>query len=288
MTAAQKIFLHKLYWFAYTKLSSLFDLLLLLFPKSKLQEGKGKTIVFIGEQLPPRIARMAKWLKRSGDFTIYLVCSKQGFVKDFSGEGFEKVLLFRNKWHLFRIVSGFGPNTILHGFAPKSRLLNLVRKRSGLKYIHDMQDVYSIYYGLETTIPHLKIELPHERECLEKADAVVAQSLEPNIAYRMYGTKKKPRNIFFPLYCDDDQFQNNTKDLNGEIHLVYAGGVAGKHRDPKQYGNIQFHSLIESFARQKIHFHLYPAPSSLKADYEEYRLIQKSNSYFHFHEATSQ
>lgn len=254
----------------------------------KVPKGNGTTVIFVGEQLPPRIARMAKWLKRSGEFRIFLVCHKKGFFKEFSGEGFDSIILFRNKWHLFRIINAFPKNSILHGFAPKSKLLNQVRKRDGMKYIHDMQDVYSIYYGLEPKVRWLRSELPHERECLEQADAVVAHSLEPNAAYRLFHTPKKPKNIFFHLGCDEDVFCENTKELGKEIHLVYAGGVAGSHRDPKQYGNTQFHKLIRCFSEQKIHFHVYPAPSSQAGDYEEYRHLGKSFPFFHFHESFPQ
>ena len=105
----------------------------------------------------------------------------------------------------------------------------------------------------------------------------------------MYGIKNKPKTIFFPLYCDDDVFQNNAKPLNpDDIHLVYAGGVAGSHRNPKQYGNIQFHDIINILSKQKIHFHIYPSPSNIRADYEEYESIAKQNSFFHFHEPVAQ
>lgn len=277
-----------MYWFAYNAFTSFFDLILLLVPMGKVPKGNGTTVVFMGEQLPPRIARMAKWLMRSGDFRIFLVCHKKGYFKEFAGEGFDSVILFRNQWHLFRILDAFPEKTILHGFAPKSFLADRVRKRTKMKYIHDMQDVYSIYYGMDPQVRWLRGELPHEKACLENADAVVAHSLEPNAAYRLFRTQKKPKNVFFHLGCDEDVFCENDKELGKEIHLVYAGGVAGSHRDPKQYGNTQFHKLIRSFSEQKIHFHIYPAPSSQEGDYEEYRYLGKTFPYFHFHESVPQ
>lgn len=291
--AALKILLTKIQWALYEKLSSFFDFFLYVLSVpvlgiSKIKTGK-KAVVYLGEQLPPRIPRIAKWVRRSGEYFTILVCSKRGFFEKFSNNEFDAVFLFRNKWHLQRILKQLPGISLIHAFAPKSHYPNIARQTVTAPFIIDMQDVYSIYYGLNPTLGWLKNELPHERACLEFADGVVAHSLEPNVAYRKYGITKKPKTIFFPLYCDDDVFQNNDKQLDPDnIHLVYAGGVAGSHRNPKQYGNIQFHQIINTLSKQKIHFHIYPSPSNIRADYEEYEEIAKQNSFFHFHEPISQ
>lgn len=279
----------------YLKLTGIFDFILyqLRIPvtgTTALNLKDKKLVVFVGEFLAPRIPRMAKWLKRADpSFATLLLCHKSGFVEKFSNDSFDQTILFRNEWHLRRIIRQLPSVYIVHGFAPKSYFPNIARKMAKCPYVHDMQDVYSIYYGLNPTLNWLKKELPHEKECLEKANGIVAHSLEPNAAYGLFKTKQKPKTLFFPLYCDDDVFQQNNKTLDPDnIHLVYAGGVAGSHRNPKQYGNIQFHNLIKMLSDQKIHFHIYPSPSNIKADYEEYEKIAKSNSYFHFHNSVSQ
>jgi len=286
-----KIFLSKLRWFLNEKFSSIWDGLLYGLGVSAQKivpiEGK-KTLVFIGEQLPPRIPRMAKWIKREGTYTPWLICSKKGFIPEFSDPCFEKVLLFRNEWHMKRILKRFLKIDILHGFAPKSYLCNEARKAVKAKYIHDMQDVYSIYYDKTPDLGWMKRELPAEKECLEKADGVVGQSLEPVAAYRKFNAANKPKSLFFPLCCDEDKFRDNDKELSEEFHIVYAGGIAGKHRDPKQYGNTQLHYLADKFAKQKIHFHIYPAPSLQAGDYDEYRSIGQKNKFFHFHDPVPQ
>ncbi len=292
-SANLKIIFYKIRWLLWDKSTSLFDFLgyqLSTSPKKNLTGiGTRKTVVFVGEFLPPRIPRMAKWLKREGDFYFILVCHQRGFVEKYTDTSFDETHLFRNNWHLKRILKSISPIDLVHGFAPKSYYCNVARKSVKAPYIHDMQDVYATYYGLQPNLNWLKKELPHEKECLQKADGVVAHCLEANVAFRKYGIKPKPKTLFFPLYCDDDFFQIHTKSFNPkEIHLVYAGGVAGSHRNPKQYGNIQFHGLIETLSKQKIHFHIYPSPSNIRADYEEYEKIANQNSFFHFHEAVAQ
>lgn len=285
-----KIFIGKLFWLAFDVSTSIFDFILytinfpINFSNYKLQANE-KRIVFVGELLPPRIPRIAKWLKKEGCYNTVLVCHKRGYVASFNNSGIDETILFRNQWHLKRIICQLKHIYILHGFAPKSYYCNIARKTAKCKYVHDMQDVYSIYYGLNPSMRWLKKELPHERECLEKADGLVAHSLEPNAAYRLYGIKNKPKNIFFPLYCDDDVFIEPKKNFDSSnIQLVYAGGVAGSHRDPKRYGNIQFHQTIETLTKQGIHFHIYPSPSNVGADTNEYIDIAKKNKLFHYHE----
>ena len=292
-SANLKIIYYKIRWFVWDKSTSLFDYLLYkitpALKSKKVTEKQVKTIVFVGEFLPPRIPRMAKWLKRESEFYFILLCHERGFVEKYTDASFDETHLFRNNWHLKRLLKKIKHIDLIHGFAPKSYYCNVARKFVKAPYIHDMQDVYATYYGLNPTLNWLKQELPHERECLANADGVVAHCLEANVAFRKYGITKKPPTLFFPLYCDDDFFQEHTKIFNpNEIHLVYAGGVAGSHRNPKQYGNIQFHNLIETLSKQKIHFHIYPSPSNMSADYEEYESIARSNSFFHFHESVSQ
>ncbi len=291
--AKLKILSYKIRWLLWDKSTSLFDFLLYQITpaqnKTTSQSDKTKHVVFVGEFLPPRIPRMAKWLKREGNFYFVLLCHERGFVEKYTDPSFDETILFRNNWHLKRILKGLKQIDLLHGFAPKSYYCNEARKSVNVPYIHDMQDVYATYYGLNPDLNWLKKELPHERECLEKADGVVAHCLEANVAFRKYGINKKPQTLFFPLYCDDDFFQEHTKKFNpNEIHLVYAGGIAGSHRNPKQYGNIQFHGLIETLTKQGLHFHIYPSPGNQPIEYEEYEAIGKKNPLFHFHQPVAQ
>ena len=288
-----KIIFNKVKWLAFHKVTSLFDFVFYQFSFSAKENNSIKTeskkIIFVGEFLPPRIPRMAKWIKRQGNFETVLVCHHRGFVQKFSDASFNNTILFRNEWHLKRILKKITNIYIVHGFAPKSFYCNIARTATKAPYIHDMQDVYATYYGLNPALNWLKKELPHERECLEKADGVIAHCLEANVAYRKFKIEKKPPTLFFPLYCDDDFFQEKKSNFDTDnIHLVYAGGVAGSHRNPKQYGNIQFHQLIKTLTEQGLHFHIYPSPSNTRADYEEYEEIAKHNSMFHFHTSVSQ
>lgn len=294
-----KILITKIKLALYQYLSSIYDYFCLYFnipiPESEeIQAIQKQTIIFIGEHLPTRIPRIAKWIKKTNaDFYITLLCHEAGYVEKFISNDaeFDLVILFRNAWHLKRILNQFKKIDIFHAFAPKSYYPDIARqyKKPKTIYLQDMQDVYSIYYS-DTKLRWLKKEMPHEKNCIINANGIISHSLEPNIALRNFKVNKKPSAIFFPLYCDNDVFittPNAPLNIN-DIHIVYAGGVAGSHRNPKQYGYMQFHHIIKLLSDQKIHFHIYPSPSNLKADYEEYMHIEKNNAYFHFHEPVSQ
>jgi len=294
---SQKVFLNKLKWFIYEKVTSVYDRLLFMAgPPCGIDIGanKAKIIVYVGESLPPRIARIAKWSKRFDTFTTILLCHERGFVEKFSNPDIDHTFLFRNEWHLRRIIKSIPNPYIIHGFAPKSKYPYIAKKawqkiNPFTPFIIDYQDVFTIYYGTVPKYNWLKEELPYERDCLAESDGIVANSLEPREGMRIWNIKKSGKRIFFPLYTDNDSFLNPQKKFSyDDIHLVYAGGVMGSHRDKVHYGATQFHWLIEYLSEQKIHFHIYPSPSVMKADYEEYKEIAKHSTYFHYHEPVSQ
>lgn len=246
-------------------------------------------LLFVCELLPARAGRIAKWVARTADKRIVLLCHRDGFIPEFANAGFAHVVLYRNAWHLRRILRALPRPELVHGFAPKSKYPDVVRRflqPQGVPYIHDLQDTLVVYYGTEVKPRWLREELPHERACMAGADGLVAHSLEPNEGFRRYGIARKdrPPTLFFPLYCDDDLFVDNVPKISDtEIHLVYAGGVAGSHRDPKHYGNIQFFGLIGTLTKQGLHFHIYPSPTNIRADVEEYEALARTNPRFHFH-----
>jgi len=284
------------------KASSLYDYILFIlgirYPVKFSYDPDKHLVIYLGENLPPRIARMVKWLKKtpalqSGKeaLTAILVCSKDGFHKKFSNDFFDEVLLFRNEWHLYRILKNFrNKKALIHSFGPKTFYPDKARifmKQN--KFLYDMQDVLCIYYGMDTRIRWFRQEFPHEKNVLSLSDGLVSHGLEPLPATKLYGIKKRPPLLFFPLYCDNDSFQDNTKELRpDDIHLVYAGEIMGSFRDKKQFGNVQFHRLIDELSRQRIHFHVYPSPSTLPLYFEEYRQVEKQNPFFHLHKAVAQ
>jgi hypothetical protein len=248
-------------------------------------------LFYVAELLMARAGRMAKWVTRQSGRKVVLFCHREGYIPEFAGEGFAAVLLYRNAWHLRRLIRAMPTPWIVHGFAPKSHYPDVARRTlPNVPYIHDLQDTLVVYYGTTPTKRWLRAELPHERACMAEADGVIAHSLEPAEGFRRYGIphRTRPRTLFFPLYCDDDRFVTMPKISATETHLVYAGGVAGSHRDPRYFGNIQFFGLIETLTKQDLHLHIYPSPTTLAADRTEYEALARTNPRFHYHEPVGQ
>lgn len=250
--------------------------------------GTGKTVVYLCELIPARSGRLAKWIRREGTYQPVLICHQDGFVPEFAGDHFQQIYKYRNKWHLKSILRRLGNIAVIHAFAPKCEYPETARIYTQKPFILDMQDVIVTYHGLNPPYAWARKELVYEKSCLSHADRVIGQSLEPRVGFQKYEITKPPGNMFFPLFCDDDALQDQSgKTLDKGIHVVYAGGLAGSHRDRRQFGILQFHNLISELSRQKIHFHVYPSPSTLPPDYEEYFGIAERNEYFHMHQPVS-
>ena len=291
-TSSYKILFTKFYNLAYDKYTSVFDLVLYLFnckirKLKELKHSEKKNIVYICDGIMLHIPRLARWIK-DYEFTTILISNKSLYVEVYSEEFIDIKILFRNKYHLKRIIKQLKKVYVYHVTAPKSYYPDMIRQMVKAPFILDMHDVYSCYYGLNPDISWIKEELIYEKRCLQLSDGVIGVSLEPNAALRKYG-KPKPPTIYFPFYCDDKLFKNNSKQLNeDDIHLVYAGGIAGSHRNKSHYGAIQFHNLINLLSEQKIHFHIYSSPSAHITDKTEYEQIDASNRFFHFHKPVMQ
>lgn len=251
----------------------------------------GEPVYYVAELLMARAGRMAKWVTRLSGRKVILLCHSEGFIPEFA-EGFTAVVRYRNAWHLRRLLRALPKPWLIHGFAPKSHYPDVARRAMpDVPYIHDLQDTLVVYYGTAPTKRWLRAELPHEKACMAEADGVIAHSLEPAEGFRRYGIHRdqRPRTLFFPLYCDDDRFITDVPKISdSEIHLVYAGGVAGSHRDPRYFGNIQFFGLIDTLTRQGLHLHIYPSPTTLDADRTEYVELARRNPRFHYHAPVKQ
>ncbi len=239
-------------------------------------------VIFACELLQARAVRIAMALRQEGQ-PVHLFCLNTGFVKEFEAGEFASVTLFRNKWHLLRLLRKRSIR-LVHAFAPPSEALALLKTETCFPLLLDMQDVLVTYHGLTPPYAWARRELQFERQLFAHCDGLVAHSLEPREGFRLYGQTTRPPVLFFPLLCDETAFITRPKISGEELHLVYAGGVAGSHRDRKQFGILQFFSLIEEVTRQGMHFHLYPSPTTLQPDWEEYAALARTNPKFHFHE----
>ncbi len=252
--------------------------------------GEGPLLLYMGERYQHHVPRIAKWVVRKSNWRTMLMCHRHFFPKKYDASVYHSQATFRNPWHLRRILLSLkGQVDLVHAFGPYSLYPGIIRKETDWPVIDDLKDINVSYFGLNPPFAYLQRDLPHERYLMENAQGIIASSFESPNAYREYSIPQRPPSIFFPIYTENDLFTEGKRPFNpDEIHIVYVGGVVGSHRDPRQYGTIQFHKVIDQLSAQKIHFHIYPAPSTLPEDYEEYRTMAQENPFLHLHDPVPQ
>lgn len=276
-----------------TEASGLWDriLYMLRIPvRTALPPGEGPLLLYVGERYQHHVPRIAKWVVRGSDWRTMLICHRHYFPKKYDSSVYHSKATFRNPWHFRRLLLHLRDHVDLaHAFGPYSLYPGILRRETDIPLIDDLKDINVSYFGLEPPFAYFRKDLPHERYLMENAQGIIASSFEAPAAYREYGIAQRPPGIFFPIYCDNDLFTERQKPFDPEdIHIVYVGGVVGSHRDPRVYGTIQFHPVIEQLSTQRIHFHIYPAPSTLPEDYEEYRDMARTNPFLHLHDPVPQ
>ena len=248
-----------------------------------------KVIVYAGTQLPGRISRIAKRVKKNSDYYTIVLCHNEGYNEKLTDPSFDNVFLYRNYWHALRIIKGINNLLFIHGYAPKSRDIYYFKRYSKVPVLLDVQDVLTSYFETTPKYKWQQDEIHYEKKCFSEVDGLIAHSLEPLSAYKRGNIKNRPKTLFFPIFCDDDNFITTPKKISDtEIHIVYVGGVASIKSDIAETGNVVFHNLIEKLSKQKIHLHIYPSPVIDKSIYKEYQEIADLNRYFHFHEPVAQ
>jgi len=251
--------------------------------------GSKKRIVFVGQQLTHRIIKIIQWLKIHSDFEIIVVSQDAFFRGDLLPNNYDRLVLFKNRSHLKRIILGSNLIDVIYAFSSNPKHAAIAIEFCTARTIFDPYDCNIIYYGKNDVPESQQIYVEKERMCFKLANAMVARSTENNAAYKIYGIEKK-KTIFFSDYCDNNlfTFQNVALSKADEITIVYAGSLKGKAQNQISDGMTDFSSFIEAIESQKIHFHIYPSQFVKKADYQEYLDTEKKVNYLHIHSTLSQ
>lgn len=259
------------------------------------------TVCFVKYDAPIRIYKQAKALKETKKYRLLLLCEKcdynlledvfdeiifYGFLKNRNNNfisrsfnyGSNKILNYGEK-NLKRIVNNIDVD-IFHTHAEPNNIPRIVIENSSKPVVFDGQDFTGIVSGIENLDKKTRDD---EKYCFEHADGIVRKGPPFEINYyRQHGYKINCPETQWMGYCDEDLFADmnviKLSDEDGEIHLVFTGSIS---TDPN-YRYKYFISLIKELAKQKIHFHIYPAPLEYKIS-KEYLELDQKEKYFHFH-----
>lgn len=286
-----RLFLNKLF-LRLKRLSSLpIDYLASSFYNQRSSDKK--RLIFIGTVMHARIARLAKWLKRHHklqDYEFILICDRYQSSSHLSGDLFDKVCYFSNKYSLILLLKqNASKGAIYHLFGPPYDAIEVVLdKLLPNKVFFDYQDLLISNFGLNPPFKYMKEGLKVEEKVINSVNGIICHSLELQSAKNHFGKIETPV-LYFPNYTDNDAFITpKLEKENNEIHIVYAGSVYSAFRNTDYFGSSQFHWLIKLLNEQKIHLHIYPTPVSNKEDHVDYIKMDREMDYFHFHESVSQ
>lgn len=258
---------------------------------SKGNNDEKQRIVFVGTLIHGRIARIAKWLKRSTSYELVFICNYNGYTDKLNNSSFDQVLTYKTVYGLRALLKQFdSPSTIFHTFGPPYEAAEtVVRHCERGKKIFDYQDLLVTNFGLNPPFSYMKKDMVKEKYVLKNVDGIVNHSLELQTAKKYYGAIPAKK-LFFPNYTDNDFFKRKKigEYLGEEIHLVYVGSVISEDRNRDYFGGLQLHWLIKEFDRQGIHFHIYPSPALFDDSLADYKELDRQLEFFHFHESVSQ
>ncbi|RMG82547.1 MAG: hypothetical protein D6707_02735 [Bacteroidetes bacterium] len=280
MTGKAKLsFLKKWLW---RKITSAYDWLLYalhVYPSAEISE---EVIVFACDNTRLEIGKYAYCLHQKYQTKIVLMMPKTRVGNFLKGNEFHKVFIFRNSWHLLRILkSAERYIELIHYFGRASTSGYKILTKTDFPFIFSGKDLSVMYEGLDTQKNVFKNDLKFEKYCLAHANGVISESLEIQPARRIYQIPKVP-SLFFPIYTDNRFFITPEKKSLKEIHWVYIGGVHPKSASP-ELGTMKLHWLIDACEKNRIFFHIYPNHGLHPSIYREYFSLAEKNQYFTMH-----
>jgi hypothetical protein len=252
---------------------------------SNPSQKEGERIVFVGTLIHGRIARIAKWLKRTTSKEIIFICSSNGYREQLNNNSFDEVYTYKSTYGLRNIIKQFDTaSTIFHTFGPPYEAAEkVVRYTKHSKTVFDFQDLLITNFGLNPPFAYMKRDMVKEKYVLKNVDGIVNHSLELQTAKKYYGDIPAKK-LFFPNYVDNDFLQENSKALNIDtLSIVYVGSIMSDYRNKDYFGGQMLHWLIHKMEKQKIHFHIYPSPTLLAEHIIDYVELDRKYDYFHLH-----
>jgi len=235
-------------------------------------------IIYIGEYFPVRIQRLVKLIKNDFELEFVLYISKWGYEPKLIGNHFDRIEIYRNKYHLKTLLKHEAGVKLVHAFEPKAKYQYISKQSLKAPFIYDLQDIIITYFHFNPPYKWQKTNLIYEEKLLNEADAFISHSLELNEAFRLYNIKHNKPRLFFPLYCDTSNFKTITNKANKDnsYKLVYIGGL----NSITDKNSANFLPFIKKLNHQNLNFTIYPSPFSERLFYNEYKSLEKQFKHF--------
>ena len=249
--------------------------------EKKVKKGR---ILFVVNNLSPRVIKIAKALKKCGKEVIIFqdVGMKDSYWMKFNSSLQEENIaniyytcieeliygLIQNKGEVIHIFSnGWNPYT--------SYIVIKFRAYLG-KVVFENYDILNGFYANQD-----EDKLRLERYCLENATGVCYREFSLEYLTEILGFQFHGKCLRFFDYCTDSKLVEKTNDKREELSLCYAGGVeTGEDWHDCPHGG--FIELAEMCEENKWHLHVYPSAWDEKV-YARFIKKDAESRYFHFH-----
>jgi hypothetical protein len=283
-------FSRKLKFFLNEKSSELFDRFLLWMGVKETAlsawPDAGQTIIFAGLSLNHRVAKNIKYLKQSGKYHALILRHKSDAFNDFDSSFYSKII-YRNKFHLQRLLAGAGKFRLIYAYASKPSYARVAIAHAGCKTIFDPYDCWIVYYGKNPAQEWMKKEIVDEEYCFTNSTGIAARNLEAKKSMQIFNLQKK-KNVLFSDYCDNDYFISPANKEFSTVSLVYSGGIYGRHMMKSSHGIENFFDFIDSMQEQQIELNIYPSPQTKPEVYYDYIEESKKSKYLKMHPTVPQ
>ena len=122
------------------------------FRSIKKRKTDENIILYVGEYFPVRIQRIVKYLKKRLSYEFVLYVAEWGYEPKLIGEYFDRIEVYRNKYHLLKKLNTEKLVKLVHSFEPKAYYQYLTYKALQCPFVYDIQDVLINYFHLNP--PH--------------------------------------------------------------------------------------------------------------------------------------
>lgn len=254
-----------------------------------------KKILYITPVPTANLVRQSIHLRKTGEFETILL-TENPWLGDFTEKYFDTVYIYDSNYTLVNILKDVKPYLIhiLATIFNTEYFAILTKLLSKSPVITEFYDIASLMASKKDTYEiwnkqTVELGLFSEKFACEKCDGLIfGYSISAiNILRNRYDIKA-PILEFHSYICKEFINDNNKKhsDMDDKIHIVHGGMVIPSNLPGKNFGDTQYHHLVETITKQEIYFDIYLTPHynffKTKHLFSDYIFLAKTNPLFNF------
>ncbi len=251
------------------------------FYRQKFKQNK-KCVIFIADEMSPRIEKIGYALKRKG-IKIVIFLQKKGIEEVVCNKEnvYDKMYKFKNIRELYFLCLKFKP-LVYHIFSTccvEKWIVFLIKNKHHIgKVVYDPYDIYRDMYGEKN-----KCYIKYEKFCLENSDGIVCRNFQTQYLKNKYGYCFKGKRLLFMDYCwNHNSPVKYPKADEEELCIVYGGRLL-PHRSNNLLSQIEWDGLsswIETTKKYKAKMVVIASNMTDKNEFKDFYRLAKRNPNF--------